>query len=112
AERCPGHQAKQLNSGRLRCRAAPEYPQPVSQAHPPAAAASRWAGSAVVRPALRLRGATTEVRILREHLVAELDAHVADVDAGTGDQLLHLVLALAAERAAGVASLLLSRPGH
>ncbi len=36
---------------------------------------------------------------LFDDLVAELDALVADVDAGTGDQLLDLLLALAAERA-------------
>jgi hypothetical protein len=36
---------------------------------------------------------------LFDDLVAELDALVADVDAGTGDQLLHLLLALAAEGA-------------
>ena len=36
---------------------------------------------------------------LFDDLVAQLDALVADVDAGAGDQLLHLLLALAAERA-------------
>ncbi len=36
---------------------------------------------------------------LFDDLVAELDALVADVDAGTGDELLHLLLALSAERA-------------
>src|SRR5581483_9065113 len=40
--------------------------------------------------------------ILFEDLLAEVDALVADVDAGTGDQLPDLVLALAAERTAGV----------
>src|SRR5690606_19441563 len=35
-----------------------------------------------------------------EHGVAELDALVADVDAGAGDHLLHLVLRLGAEGAA------------
>src|SRR5205807_9469714 len=34
-----------------------------------------------------------------DDLVAEIDALVADVDAGAGDQLLHLPLALAAEAA-------------
>src|SRR5256885_2468528 len=35
--------------------------------------------------------------LLIDDLVAEIDALVADVDAGTGDKLLHLALALAAE---------------
>ena len=34
---------------------------------------------------------------LLDDLVAQFDALVADVDAGTGDQLLHLLLAFAAE---------------
>ena len=34
-----------------------------------------------------------------DDLVAEIDALIADVDAGAGDQLLHLLLRLAAERA-------------
>src|SRR5581483_7015683 len=37
--------------------------------------------------------------LLLDDLVAEVDALVADVDAGPGDQLLDLLLALAAERA-------------
>jgi hypothetical protein len=37
--------------------------------------------------------------LLVDDLVAEIDALVADVDAGAGDQLLHLALALAAEAA-------------
>ena len=37
--------------------------------------------------------------LLVDDLVAEIDALVADVDAGTGDQLLDLPLALAAEAA-------------
>src|SRR5690606_21708153 len=37
--------------------------------------------------------------LLLDDLIAELDALVADVDAGAGDQLLDLLLALAAERA-------------
>ena len=36
---------------------------------------------------------------LLDDLVAQLDALIADVDAGAGDQLLHLLLALAAEGA-------------
>src|SRR6266508_500302 len=39
------------------------------------------------------------VELLLDDLVAEIDALVADVDAGAGDQLLHLLLALSAERA-------------
>jgi hypothetical protein len=38
-------------------------------------------------------------QLLVDDLVAEIDALVADVDAGAGDQLLHLALALAAEAA-------------
>ena len=38
-------------------------------------------------------------QLLLDDLVAEIDALVADVDAGAGDQLLDLLLALAAERA-------------
>jgi hypothetical protein len=37
--------------------------------------------------------------LLVDDLVAEIDALVADVDAGAGDQLLHLALGLAAEAA-------------
>jgi hypothetical protein len=37
--------------------------------------------------------------LLVDDLVAEIDALVADVDAGTGDQLLDLALRLAAEAA-------------
>ena len=44
--------------------------------------------------------------VLGEDVVAEVDAFVADVDGGTGDELLHLVLALPAERAPEPASLL------
>ena len=39
------------------------------------------------------------VQLLLDDLVAEVDALVADVDAGAGDQLLDLLLALPAERA-------------
>ena len=38
-------------------------------------------------------------QLLVDDLVAEIDALVADVDAGAGDELLHLALALAAEAA-------------
>src|SRR5690606_15490329 len=38
-------------------------------------------------------------QLLVDDLVAEIDALVADVDAGAGDQLLHLPLRLAAEAA-------------
>ena len=38
-------------------------------------------------------------QLLLDDLVAEVDALVADVDAGTGDELLDLLLRLAAERA-------------
>src|SRR5262249_56492639 len=37
--------------------------------------------------------------LLRDDVVAELDALVADVDGGPGDELADVVLALAAERA-------------
>ena len=39
------------------------------------------------------------VELLVDDLVTEIDALVADVDAGTGDQLLDLALALAAKAA-------------
>jgi hypothetical protein len=39
------------------------------------------------------------VQLLLDDLVAEIDALVADVDAGTGDEFLDLLLALPAERA-------------
>ena len=49
--------------------------------------------------------------LLVDDLVAEIDALVADVDAGTGDQLLHLPLALAA-KAAEQLLVSLARSGH
>ena len=55
------------------------------------------------------RGGSGE--LLVDDLVAEIDALVADVDAGTGDQLLHLPLALAAE-AAEQLLVSLARSGH
>jgi len=50
---------------------------------------------------LRLLGRPRPVVLLQD-LLAEVDAEVADVDAGTGDELADLVLAFAAEGAAGV----------
>ena len=50
-------------------------------------------------------------QLLVDDLVAEIDALVADVDAGAGDQLLHLPLALAAE-AAEQLLVSLARSGH
>jgi ATP-dependent Clp protease ATP-binding subunit ClpX len=53
-------------------------------------------------PRLRQLGETdlgALVELLLDDLVAEIDAFVADVDAGTGDELLDLLLALTAERA-------------
>ena len=55
------------------------------------------------------RGRSRE--LLVDDLVAEIDALVADVDAGTGDQLLDLPLALAAE-AAEQLLVAVARPGH
>src|SRR5207253_3358795 len=49
--------------------------------------------------------------LLVDDLVTEVDALVADVDAGTGDQLLDLPLALAAE-AAEQLLVAVARPGH
>src|SRR5207302_8732708 len=49
--------------------------------------------------------------LLGDDVIAELDALVADVDGGTGDELADVVLALAAERALERA-VPLSRPGH
>ena len=49
--------------------------------------------------------------LLVDDLVAEIDALVADVDAGAGDQLLDLALALAAE-AAEQLLVSLARSGH
>src|SRR5262245_532256 len=49
--------------------------------------------------------------LLGDDVVAELDALVADVDGGTGDQLADVVLALAAERALQRA-VALARPRH
>lgn len=59
-------------------------------------------------------------QLLIKDLVAEIDALVADVNAGTGDQLAHLVLRLPAERTLQVgiefghraeAAVLRERPG-
>jgi len=49
--------------------------------------------------------------LLRDDVVAELDALVADVDGGAGDQLTDVVLALATERAPQ-GSGAFARPGH
>src|SRR5690242_125137 len=49
--------------------------------------------------------------LLVDDLVTEIDAFVADVDAGTGDQLLDLSLALAAE-AAEELLVSIACPGH
>ena len=49
--------------------------------------------------------------LLVDDLVAEIDALVADVDAGAGDELLHLALALAAE-AAEQLLVSVARSGH
>ena len=54
-------------------------------------------------PGLRLLLAGRPV-VLLEDLLAEIDALVADVDAGARDELAHLVLALPAEGAPGVAT--------
>ena len=50
-------------------------------------------------------------QLLVDDLVAEIDALVADVDAGAGDELLHLALALAAE-AAEQLLVSVARSGH
>ena len=50
-------------------------------------------------------------QLLVDDLVAEIDALVADVDAGTGDELLDLPLALAAE-AAEKLLVAFARSGH
>ena len=60
----------------------------------------------VVEVELRRRG-----ELLVDDLVAEIDALVADVDAGTSDQLLDLTLALPAE-AAKQLLVALARPSH
>src|SRR5450432_2459379 len=52
-----------------------------------------WLGELVPLQVGRLR------ELLFDDLVAQVDALVADVDAGARDQLLHLLLALPAERA-------------
>src|SRR4029077_6011296 len=49
--------------------------------------------------------------LLRDDVVAELDALVADVDGGPGDELAHVVLALAGERALQGA-VAFARSGH
>jgi hypothetical protein len=56
---------------------------------------------------LMLLGAGGPVVVLEDFL-AEIDALVADEDAGAGDQLAHLVLPLAAEAAARVAAAIFS----
>ena len=63
------------------------------------------------RGRLSRSSAAGDGELLVDDLVAEIDALVADVDAGTGDQLLHLPLALAAE-AAEQLLVSLARSGH
>ena len=64
-------------------------------------------GQLVVLLALRAR-----LHLLADDVVAELDALVADVDAGAGDELAHLVLALVTERAVQEAVALSLVVGH
>jgi hypothetical protein len=52
------------------------------------------------------------IALLRDDVVAEVDALVADVDGRAGDQLPHLVLALAAEGADEVAGPVVAVLGH
>jgi hypothetical protein len=51
-----------------------------------------------LREVLEVEGRSSR-QLLVDDLVAEIDALVADVDAGPGDQLLYLALRLAAEAA-------------
>jgi hypothetical protein len=52
------------------------------------------------------------VALFRDDVVAEVDALVADVHRGPGNQLPHLVLALSAERADQVAGPVVAVLGH
>src|SRR5262249_13671611 len=52
------------------------------------------------------------VALLRDDVVAEVDALVADVDGRAGDQLAHLVLALPAKRADEIAGAIVTVLGH
>src|SRR5919197_5292490 len=61
-------------------------------------------------PALRLLRAGRAV-VLLQHLLTQVDALVADVDPGAGDQLANLVLTLPTEGATGVSAAIFSL-GH